>query len=140
MGNIIHDLILGKNYEYGDQEFLRFKKLIDSTLKDVCTNNQFVNFNNSKSDFRIDFFITHQFQFVSVPMLLVDRYPIVRFLLPTYYRYCKNGFALQHFFLKHIEEHEKAIVTSTNEDNEPNDFIDAYLRNMIKYAEGRQYK
>ncbi|VIO93719.1 Uncharacterized protein BM_BM2557 [Brugia malayi] len=111
VGNIIHDLVLGKNYEYGDKEFLRFKKLIDSTLKD----------------------------FVSIPMLLVDRYPIIRFLLPTYYRYCKNGFALQRFFLKHIDEHEKAIITSTDKDDEPNDFIDAYLKNMIKYTEQRVY-
>ncbi|EFO25368.1 cytochrome P450 [Loa loa] len=111
VGNIIHDLVLGKNYVYGDQEFLRFKKLIDSILKD----------------------------FVSVPMLLVDRYPLVRFLLPTYYRYCKNGFALQRFFLKHIDEHEKRIINSTNKDDEPNDFIDAYLKNMIKYTKERQY-
>ncbi|KAM3719412.1 3-ketosteroid oxygenase [Dirofilaria immitis] len=111
VGNIIHDLVLGKNYEYGDQEFLRFKKLIDSTLKD----------------------------FVSIPMLLVDRYPIVRFLLPTYYRYCKNGFELQRFFLKHIDEHEKAIITSTSKNDEPKDFIDAYLKNMIKYVEKREY-
>uniref|UniRef100_A0A8R1XRW5 Cytochrome P450 n=1 Tax=Onchocerca volvulus TaxID=6282 RepID=A0A8R1XRW5_ONCVO len=111
VGNIIHDLVLGKNYEYGDQEFLRFKKLIDSILKD----------------------------FVSIPMLVVDRYPVVRFLLPTYYRFCKNGFALQRFFLKHIEEHEKAIITSTSKDDEPNDFIDAYLKNMIKYTEKREY-
>uniref|UniRef100_A0A915PPI1 SXP/RAL-2 family protein Ani s 5-like cation-binding domain-containing protein n=1 Tax=Setaria digitata TaxID=48799 RepID=A0A915PPI1_9BILA len=103
VGNIIQDLVLGKNCQYGDQEFLRFKKLIDSTLKD----------------------------FVSIPMLLVDRYPIVRFLLPTYYRYCKNGFALQRFFLRHIEEHEKAIDASTDKGDEPNDFIDAYLKNMI---------
>ncbi|VDM98660.1 unnamed protein product [Thelazia callipaeda] len=103
VGNIIQDLVLGKNYQYGDEEFLRFKRLIDSTLKD----------------------------FASIPMLLVDRYPFLRFLLPTYYRYCKNGFALQKFFLKHINEHERKITASLREDDEPNDFIDAYLRNLI---------
>ncbi|MCP9261694.1 hypothetical protein DINM_005030 [Dirofilaria immitis] len=34
-------------------------------------------------------------------------------------------------FLKHIDEHEKAIITSTSKNDEPKDFIDAYLKNMI---------
>uniref|UniRef100_A0A915B4W7 Cytochrome P450 n=1 Tax=Parascaris univalens TaxID=6257 RepID=A0A915B4W7_PARUN len=34
VGNIIQDLVLGMNYEFGDKNFLRFKKLIDSTLAD----------------------------------------------------------------------------------------------------------
>lgn len=73
-------------------------------------------------------------------MLLVDRYPALRFLLPTYYRYCRNGFTLQRFFLKHIDEHEKAILASVQKDEEPTDFIDAYLKHMIKYTEQKQYK
>lgn len=111
VGNIIQDLVLGKNYEFGDQEFLQLRKLIDSTLKD----------------------------FNSIPMLLVDRYPFIRFFLPTYYRYRRNGFALQQFFLKHIDEHEKALLTSGNIDDEPRDFIDAYLKHMIRYTEEKQY-
>ncbi|VDM50315.1 unnamed protein product [Toxocara canis] len=99
VGNIIQDLVLGMNYEFGDKNFLRFKKLIDSTLADVA----------------------------SVQMLMVDSYPWMRFFLPTYYRYYRNGFALQKFFLEHIDEHEKHV---SSDDEEPTDFIDAYIKEM----------
>ncbi|MFH4982220.1 hypothetical protein AB6A40_008929, partial [Gnathostoma spinigerum] len=99
VGNIIQDLVIGKNYEFGDENFLRFKRMIDSTLCDVA----------------------------SVSMLMIDTYPWIRWFLPTYYRYYRNGFALQRFFLTEIDEHEKHL---TVEGEEPSDFIDAYIREM----------
>lgn len=77
------------------------------------------------------------FQFASAPMLLVDKYPWLRFFIPTYYRYSSNGSALQNFFLKHIEQHEQQM---SDDDQEPKDFIDAYLREIRQSKQLDRYK
>ncbi|EJW87451.1 hypothetical protein WUBG_01636 [Wuchereria bancrofti] len=116
VGNIIHDLVLGKNYEYGDKEFLRFKKLIDSTLKDITS--------------------IPVRQYSNVTCGPLSNYPVS---VANILSLLQKWFCTTAVFLKHIDEHEKAIITSTNKDDEPNDFIDAYLKNMIKYTEQRVY-
>ncbi|CAJ0932160.1 unnamed protein product, partial [Mesorhabditis belari] len=81
VGNIIHDLIIGRTYPYGDSEFERFKFLIDSTLKDVA----------------------------SWQMQMVDSYPFLAEFFSLFRRYKKNGFALQQFFLDEIERHDENL-------------------------------
>ncbi|CAJ0586736.1 unnamed protein product, partial [Mesorhabditis spiculigera] len=98
VGNIIHDLIIGKTFAYGDAEFDRFKNLIDSTLKDVA----------------------------SWQMMMCDTYPFLARFFPSFYRYKKNGFALQQWFLDEIERHEENLSC----DGDPRDFMEAYLREM----------
>lgn len=34
-GNIIHDLVTGRRYEYDDLEFIKFKRMLDNTLEGV---------------------------------------------------------------------------------------------------------
>uniref|UniRef100_A0A0N4ZRC3 Cytochrome P450 n=1 Tax=Parastrongyloides trichosuri TaxID=131310 RepID=A0A0N4ZRC3_PARTI len=103
VGNIIHDLVMGKYYEFHDPEFIHFKELIDSILKD----------------------------FASIQMMVVDCYPFMRYFLPTYYRYKNNGFQLQKFFMDEIERHSSKIENSL-EKFRPTNFIDAYLLEMYK--------
>ncbi|KAH7717273.1 cytochrome P450 [Aphelenchoides avenae] len=99
-GNIIHDLVMGRVYNYNDEEFVRFKEYLDMLLENI-----------------------HSFQ-----LLLVDTFPIVRFFLPSYYRYVKGGFALQQFFLEEIERHERQLDVTA----EPTNFMDAYLKDMYE--------
>ncbi|VDK20921.1 unnamed protein product [Anisakis simplex] len=73
----------------------------------------------------------------SVQMLMVDNYPWMRFFLPTYYRYYKNGFALQRFFLDHIDVHEYNL---SSDDEESTDFIDAYIKEMRRRIAYGYYK
>lgn len=68
------------------------------------------------------------FQIHSFQLLLVDTFPIVRFFLPSYYRYVKGGFALQQFFLEEIERHERQLDVTA----EPTNFMDAYLKDMYE--------
>ncbi|CEF63385.1 Cytochrome P450 18a1 [Strongyloides ratti] len=103
VGNIIHDLVMGRYYEFYDPEFMHFKELIDSILKD----------------------------FTSIQMLIVDCYPFMRYFLPTYYRYKRNGFKLQKFFMDEIERHSSKIQNSL-ETFKATNFIDAYLLEMYK--------
>uniref|UniRef100_A0A0N5BKP7 Cytochrome P450 n=1 Tax=Strongyloides papillosus TaxID=174720 RepID=A0A0N5BKP7_STREA len=103
VGNIIHDLVMGRYYEFHDPEFMHFKELIDAILRD----------------------------FTSIQMLVVDCYPFMRYFLPTYYRYKRNGFKLQKFFMDEIERHESKIENCL-EEIKPNNFIDAYLLEISK--------
>lgn len=64
-------------------------------------------------------------------MLIIDCYPWTRFFFPQYYQYLKNGYAIQNFFLKEIEQH--AINLDIN--MEPINFIDAYLHEMFHLKE-----
>lgn len=59
-------------------------------------------------------------------MLIVDCYPILRYIFPAYYSYVKNGFSIQKFFIKEIEKHMK----NYDPENEPENFIDSYLKEM----------
>lgn len=34
-GNIIHDLVMGRQYKYDDAEFIKFKRMLDNTLEGV---------------------------------------------------------------------------------------------------------
>lgn len=61
-------------------------------------------------------------------MLIIDCYPWMRFFFPQYYQYLKDGYAMQQFFLKEIEQH--AINLDIN--SEPTNFIDAYLQEMFE--------
>uniref|UniRef100_A0AC35U106 Cytochrome P450 n=1 Tax=Rhabditophanes sp. KR3021 TaxID=114890 RepID=A0AC35U106_9BILA len=101
IGNIIHDLVMGKYYDFMDPDFIHFKELIDSVLRD----------------------------FASPKMMLIDRYPWIRHVMPFYTNYKKNGMRLQKFFLDEIERHESKIGI-TIEDFKPSNFIDAYLQEM----------
>uniref|UniRef100_A0A914VHD7 Uncharacterized protein n=1 Tax=Plectus sambesii TaxID=2011161 RepID=A0A914VHD7_9BILA len=101
VGNIIHDLIMGRGFEYGDPKFTHFKHLIDSTLKQVA----------------------------SPQLLFIDTYPWLRFIIPGALgltQYSKNGFAIQDFFLNEIEDHKKVLKL----DSAPEDYIDCYLLEM----------
>jgi hypothetical protein len=129
VGNIIHELVIGRSFQYGDEKFIHFKNLIDSTLSQVA----------------------------SPQILLIDSYPFMRFLLPAYYRFENTNsisirifpdidvmvFVCSGFFLT------KLLNTSTsfgllfylhqllsrkrinlNNDDMPTDYIDYYLREM----------
>uniref|UniRef100_A0AC35FMZ9 Cytochrome P450 n=1 Tax=Panagrolaimus sp. PS1159 TaxID=55785 RepID=A0AC35FMZ9_9BILA len=98
VGNIINDLVMGRHYHYGDDEFYKFKTLIDNTLKG----------------------------FASKSMQFIDFFPFLRFVIPYYYQYIKEGFEIQKFFLEEIHRHEKTY----DKNEEPTNFIDAYLRDM----------
>uniref|UniRef100_A0AC34PW10 Cytochrome P450 n=1 Tax=Panagrolaimus sp. JU765 TaxID=591449 RepID=A0AC34PW10_9BILA len=100
VGNIINDMVIGRYYHFGEPEFLKFKELIDNTLEG----------------------------FASVSMQLVDMYPCLRHVLPYYQKYCQDGFEIQHYFLREIEEHDKNF----DENAEPTNFIDAYLSEIKK--------
>ncbi|KAE9550399.1 hypothetical protein FO519_006388 [Halicephalobus sp. NKZ332] len=103
VGNIINDLVMGRFYHFGEPEFLKFKKLIDNTLEG----------------------------FASASMQLVNMYPFLRFFVPYYKKYVKEGFEIQKFFLEEIEKHEAAF----DEGDEPTNFIDAYLSEIKKGKE-----
>ncbi|KAI1715123.1 cytochrome p450 domain-containing protein [Ditylenchus destructor] len=62
----------------------------------------------------------------SIWMLIVDSYPWMRFFIPAYWRYKKHGFELQQFFLEEIGRHIQTFDASA----EPDNFIDAYLKDM----------
>uniref|UniRef100_A0A1I8BAA3 Cytochrome P450 n=1 Tax=Meloidogyne hapla TaxID=6305 RepID=A0A1I8BAA3_MELHA len=111
-GNVIHDLIFGRHYiEYNHPEFVHLKQLIDNAIKEVA----------------------------SVQMLIVNCWPWARALFPAYWRYVRQGFALQRFFLKEVDIHIAKIKESKklngNEMDEPECFIEAYLKAAI--AEGQ---
>ena len=59
-------------------------------------------------------------------MQFVDYFPFLRFLVPYYYKYVKDGFEIQKFFLAEIQRHEDVF----DKEKEPTNFIDAYLRDM----------
>lgn len=61
-------------------------------------------------------------------MLIIDCYPWTRFFFPQYYKYLKNCYALQKFFLKEINQHAKSL----NINSESTNFIDAYLQKMFQ--------
>ena len=53
-------------------------------------------------------------------------YPVLRFFVPYYKKYVKEGFEIQKFFLDEIERHESVF----EEKDEFTNFIDAYLSEM----------
>jgi len=103
-GNIIHELVMGWWYTIGSPEFLRVKRLFDDTLTAVA----------------------------SPSMLVVDCWPWMRHFIPTYYSYCRDGFALQKFFADAVEERMAEFCDSGSEGKEllppADNFIDIYLR------------
>ena len=101
-GNIMHDLIIGRHFAYNDNEFIQFKECLDRLLIGVS----------------------------SIQMLIVDSCPMLRFFLPAYWQYHKDGMTLQNFFIDEIEAHLK--VLDPNPCSIPKDFIDAYLSNLLK--------
>uniref|UniRef100_A0A914MPH5 Cytochrome P450 n=1 Tax=Meloidogyne incognita TaxID=6306 RepID=A0A914MPH5_MELIC len=111
-GNITQNLLFGKYYsEYNHPEFVHLKQLIDNTIKEVAT----------------------------VQMLIVNSCPWTRALFPAYWRYVRQGFELQRFFLKEVDIHIDKIKESKklkeSEMEEPECFIEAYLQAAI--AEGQ---
>lgn len=69
-------------------------------------------------------------------MLLVDRWPLVRFFSPAYWHYIREGFQLQRFLFRRIEDHiEQMKARGLEHQEEPNCFIDAYLRAV--HAQGQ---
>lgn len=113
LGNIIQDMVMGRHHEYNDPEFIHFKELIDRTIKQ-----------------------TNSFQ-----MLFVDRFPWLRAFVPAYWRYIRDGFALQRLFLheidvriQHLNGQQQLQDGRQNDDTEPDCFIDAYL--LAAMAEG----
>uniref|UniRef100_A0A914DUP9 Cytochrome P450 n=1 Tax=Acrobeloides nanus TaxID=290746 RepID=A0A914DUP9_9BILA len=64
----------------------------------------------------------------SFSMFFIDSYPWLRFICPRYYSYCRDGFEIQKFFLDEIDRHE----TTMDYNKEPENFIDAYLRDMME--------
>lgn len=68
-------------------------------------------------------------------MLVIDQYPFLRWIFPAYWRYLRNGFALQRFFLKEIESHIKEFNMNNNGEDSDN-FIDAYL--LAAQSEGQR--
>lgn len=59
-------------------------------------------------------------------MLLIDSFPWMRYILPSHWRYLREGFSLQRFFLDEISRHEQKIDSI----KEPDNFIDCYLKDM----------
>jgi len=69
-------------------------------------------------------------------MLLVDCWPSFRFFSPAYWRYIREGFQLQRFLFRRIEVHiEQMKARGLEHREEPNCFIDAYLR--AAHAQGQ---
>ena len=72
-------------------------------------------------------------------MLLVDRWPFLRFFFPAYWRYIRDGFALQRFLSREVETHIAHLRAAHEKDEhpeEPESFIDAYL--LAAEAEGQR--
>ncbi|GMT11355.1 hypothetical protein PFISCL1PPCAC_2652, partial [Pristionchus fissidentatus] len=107
IGNIIQDIVIGKVYEFGDPEFTHFKHLIDTVLAQVQ----------------------------SVQLLIADSFPFLARFLNGYHEYYKNGMALQNFFLKEIDKHERTISS----EGPPRDFIDAYLREWKRQPTNKNF-
>lgn len=104
-GNIIHELVFGYSYPIGAEEFMRLKRHFDSTLTAVA----------------------------SPSMMLVDRWPWMRAAIPTYHRYCRDGFALQKFLMSEVERHMAEMKARGERDKGDKDggegnFVDFYLR------------
>lgn len=65
-------------------------------------------------------------------MLLVDSFPWMRYILPRFNRYVREGFALQEFFKEEINKHEKTLKLENNAEC----FIDYYLKAMAEGKDG----
>ncbi|KAF8383652.1 hypothetical protein PRIPAC_72794 [Pristionchus pacificus] len=107
IGNIIQDIVMGKVYDFGDHEFKHFKHLIDTVLAQVQ----------------------------SVQLLVADSFPFLARFLPGYHEYYKNGMALQNYFLREIDRHERVLSS----DGPPRDFIEAYLREWKRHPTNRNF-
>lgn len=111
-GNIIQELVFGWWYTIGSPEFLRLKHLFDETLTAVA----------------------------SPSMLVVDCWPWLRHVIPTYYKYCRDGFALQKFFADAVDERMAEFIDGDEREWIPpgDNFIDIYLQEHWTGAEDRQ--
>jgi hypothetical protein len=59
-------------------------------------------------------------------MQMVDRFPYLRCLFPAYWRYVRDGFELQRFFMREIDAHVRHLRAAGHE-GQADCFIDAYL-------------
>uniref|UniRef100_A0A914XRM1 Cytochrome P450 n=1 Tax=Plectus sambesii TaxID=2011161 RepID=A0A914XRM1_9BILA len=101
VANIIDDIIMGRTFEYDDENFAKFKHMLDVIMQEVK----------------------------SPRFLVLDTYPRLRYLFPGqlgYKKFRERGELLHRFFLSKVSEHKAKL----NMDAEPEDYIDAYLHEI----------